>query len=75
MTELTAKYRALAAAITEQLGERVQPLGGSGRELGYALAPGDLLECCRLLRDSEALGFEMLMDLSGVDYLGYDRSA
>ncbi len=74
MTELTAKYRALAEAITEQLGERVRPLEGSTRELGYALEPADLLECCRVLRDSEALAFEMLMDLSGVDYLGYGRS-
>ena len=74
MTELTAKNRALAEVITEQLGERVQPLESSTRELGYALEPVDLLECCRVLRDSEALAFEMLMDLSGVDYLGYGRS-
>ena len=73
MTELTAKYSALAEAITAQLGERVQQLESSTGELGYAVEPADLLECCGVLRDSEALAFEMLMDLSGVDYLSYGR--
>lgn len=74
MTELSSKYAALAEAIEADLGGRVQRLETTTGELGYAVAPADLVECSRVLRDSEALGFESLMDLSGVDYLSYGRA-
>ena len=71
---LDDKHAAIAAAVEARLGERVQRLGNSAGELGYAVAPGDLLDCCRSLRDTEGLQFEMLMDLCGVDYLSYGRA-
>lgn len=74
VVELTEKYSLLAEAIAEQLGERIRPLESSTQELGYVIEPEDLLECCNLLRDSKILAFEMLMDVSGVDYLSYGRS-
>ena len=64
----------MAEAIESELGSRVQRLDSSTRELGYAVAPADLLDCCRVLRDAQALKFEMLMDLTGVDYLSYGRT-
>lgn len=73
MTELSAKDSALAEAIDAQLGDRLRPLEESRPELGYAVEPADLVDCCRALRDSSALAFEMLVDLCGVDYLSYGR--
>ena len=71
---LDDKHAAIAAAVEARLGERVQRLENTAGELGYAVAPGDLLDCCRILRDTEGLQFEMLMDLCGVDYLSYGRA-
>lgn len=71
---LDDKHAATAAAVEARLGERVQRLGNTAGELGYAVAPGDLLDCCRVFRDTEGLQFEMLMDLCGVDYLSYGRA-
>ena len=68
---LDDKHAAIAAAMEARLGERVQRLENAADELTYAVAPGDLLDCCRFLRDTEGLQFEMLMDLCGVDYLSY----
>jgi NADH-quinone oxidoreductase subunit C len=71
--ELTAKYAALAAAIEGRLGARVERLPTSTGELGFGVAPADLLEVCRTLRDTPELKFEMLMDVCGVDYQVYGR--
>ena len=40
-------------------------------ELTVEIASADLREVCRALRDEHEFGFEMLMDLAGVDYLEY----
>ena len=71
---LNDKHAATAAAVEARLGERVQRLENTAGELGYAVAPGDLLDCCRTLRDTQGLQFEMLMDICGVDYLSYGRA-
>ena len=71
---LDDKHAAIAAAVEARLGDRVQRLDNTAGELGYAVAPGDLLDCCRILRDTEGLQFEMLMDVCGVDYLSYGRA-
>ena len=72
--KLDDKHAAIAALVEANLGERVQRLENGAGELGYACAPADLVECCRTLRDTEGLQFEMLMDLCGVDYLSYGRA-
>lgn len=71
---LDNKLAAIAEAVEARLGERVQRLENTAGELGYAVAPDDLLDCCRILRDTEGLQFEMLMDVCGVDYLSYGRA-
>jgi NADH-quinone oxidoreductase subunit C len=65
----------LAARIERALGTRVRRYSGLGSEVSVELAAGsDLLEVARTLRDEPTLRFEMLMDLSGVDYLDYGRT-
>ena len=71
---LDEKLAAIAAAVEAHLGERTERLDNTAGELGYAVAPSDLVECCRILRDTEGLQFEMLMDVCGVDYLSYGRA-
>lgn len=71
--ELTPKYAALAAAIESKLALRLERLPTSTGELGYAVAPADLLDVCRALRDDPALAFEVLIDVCGVDYQAYGR--
>jgi NADH-quinone oxidoreductase subunit C len=71
--ELTPRYEALAGRVEALLGAKADRLPTSTGELGYRVAPADLLECCRQLRDDEALKFEMLMDVAGVDYRDYGR--
>jgi NADH-quinone oxidoreductase subunit C len=71
--ELTKRYAKLAEAVERRLGDRVTRLASSTGELGYQVAPDDLLECCRVLRDDDASKLEMLMDLSGIDYQTYGR--
>ena len=72
-TELTERYLRLAETIASRLGSRLTRVPGSPGELSYEVAPASLLECCQELCDTEALGFEMLMDLCGVDYCAYGR--
>ena len=38
------------------------------------VAPDDLLEVCQILRDEQPFQFEMLLDVSGVDYLDYGHA-
>ena len=69
MTEFSSKYAKLAEAIESKLGDKLTRLASSHGELGYQLAPADLIDVARILRDDDALRFESLMDLCGVDYL------
>jgi NADH-quinone oxidoreductase subunit C len=61
----------LAARLEDRLGGQIQGLEQARGELALALRPAQLSEVCRALRDE--LGFEMLMDLAGVDYLEYGQ--
>ncbi len=71
LKDLTPRYAALAAAIEAKLGARVSRLPTTTGELGFSVAPRDLVEVCRTLRDDASLKFEMLMDVCGVDYQSY----
>ncbi len=71
--ELSKKYHDLDTLIVECMDDKLERLPSSVGELGYLVAPDDLIECCTKLRDEPDLGFEMLMDVCGVDYLGYGR--
>ena len=71
--DLTPKYAALAAAIEAKLEGKAKRLPSRVGELGYEIAPADLIACCTVLRDDPELTFEMLMDLCGVDYQAYGQ--
>jgi NADH-quinone oxidoreductase subunit C len=61
----------LEAALKGALGERLQALTCDRGELTATVRAADLLDVARTLRDAEALKFEQLMDLAGVDYSAY----
>ncbi|MCP5473049.1 MAG: NADH-quinone oxidoreductase subunit C, partial [Sinobacteraceae bacterium] len=61
----------IAARIDAALGERVRRVDSLPDELTYEVEPARLLEVATLLRDAAELRFEQLMDVAGIDYLGY----
>jgi NADH-quinone oxidoreductase subunit C len=69
MSRIEATAQALAALI----GERAVRLPALAGEIAVDVAPADLVEVCRALRDGPGLAFEQLVDLSGIDYLDYGR--
>jgi NADH-quinone oxidoreductase subunit C len=71
---MSARVTALAALIAARLGERCTHVHRQAGELTIEVAPENLLEACRTLCEDPELGFEMLMDVCGVDYLDYGRS-
>ncbi|MBN2886329.1 MAG: NADH-quinone oxidoreductase subunit C [Chromatiaceae bacterium] len=70
----TARLDSLAAAIREEFAneeiELIQRLG----ELTLEVPAERVLDVCRRLRDRDALRFEQLIDLCGVDYAAYGHS-
>ncbi len=63
----------LAARIDAHLAGRVRSAAPGSLELTCEVAPENLLQVCRVLRDEPQLKFEMLMDVCGVDYLHYGQ--
>ena len=61
----------LAARLAVRFGESLRRVPSSCGELGYEVSPGELLATGTALRDE--FGFEMLIDVCGVDYLTYGR--
>ena len=61
----------IAARVDATLGERARRVDSLPDELTYEVEPARLLEVATLLRDAPELRFEQLMDVAGVDYLGY----
>ncbi len=57
--------------LTEALGAGVRVLSASGGAFVVEVPAGQWLETARILRDE--LAFEQLIDLCGVDYLGYGQ--
>jgi NADH-quinone oxidoreductase subunit C len=53
--------------------DKLERIASGVGELGYLVAPADLLDCAGKLRDEPDLGFEILIDICGVDYLTYGR--
>ena len=68
---MTERIEALALRVDAHLKGAVRRAPSLPDELAYDVEPAALLEVCRTLRDAPELKFEMLMDLAGVDYLGY----
>ncbi|MET0659968.1 MAG: NADH-quinone oxidoreductase subunit C [Steroidobacteraceae bacterium] len=70
---MPTRIETLASRMIARMGDRVQKVPSLAQELGYEVAPEQLLSVCRALRDDSELAFEQLIDLSGVDYLEYGR--
>ncbi len=68
---MSERYDTLAAQLDERFGEQIRRVPSTCGELTYELDKDDLIEVATALRNEGAFGFEMLMDVCGVDYLNY----
>jgi NADH-quinone oxidoreductase subunit C len=73
VTRVSAAIDSLAARVTEALGPAVTRLPAVAGELGFEVPSAALVESCTRLRDAPEFRFEVLIDLSGVDYLDYGQ--
>ena len=63
-----------AARLEKHFGDQLTVSGQADTVLTAEVAPENLLEVARTLRDHADFAFEQLTDLCGVDYLGYGQS-
>jgi NADH-quinone oxidoreductase subunit C len=68
---MSLKLDTLEAALGSVLGTKIKALKRDRGELTVTVGAADYLEAARTLRDHEALKFEQLVDLCGVDYQTY----
>jgi len=68
---MSESQETLAARIDERFGEQMRRVPSICGELTYELDKEDLAEIATALRNEADFGFEMLMDVCGVDYLSY----
>jgi len=68
---MSERYETLAARLDERFGEQIKRIESRCGELTYELDKSDLIEIATALRNEAEFGFEMLMDVCGVDYLRY----
>ena len=68
---MTNRYDTLAARIDERFGEQMIRVESICGELTYEVDKDDLHDVATALRNEAEFGFEMLMDVCGVDYLSY----
>jgi NADH-quinone oxidoreductase subunit C len=68
---MSERYETLAARINERFGERMQRVPSSCGELTYEVDKDELVSVATALRNEADFGFEMLMDVCGMDYLKY----
>jgi NADH-quinone oxidoreductase subunit C len=68
---MTTKLETLAAAITDELGPRIQSLTVALGEITLVVKAESYWESMRNLRDAPELAFDELIDLCGVDYSEY----
>jgi len=68
---MTDRHETLAARIEERFGEQAKRVVSSCGELTVEVDKDDLLTVSIALRNEPEFGFEMLMDVCGVDYLHY----
>jgi len=68
---MTQKLDTLQAALESTLGERIKTLVRARGEITITVPATRYLETARLLQGHEALKFEQLIDLAGLDYSDY----
>jgi NADH-quinone oxidoreductase subunit C len=72
MSNTVSDLQILQADLADAFADRLQSSQIAFKELSIEIAPNDLLTVATALRDKH--GFEMLIDLCGVDYLTYGES-
>ena len=65
------RYETLASQIDARFAEQVRRVPSTCGELTYELDKDNLIEIATALRNEADFGFEMLVDVCGVDYLSY----
>ena len=68
---MSERNETLAARINERFGEQVRRVPSTCGELTYEVDKDDLIAVATALRNEGDFGFEMLMDVCGVDYLNF----
>ena len=68
---MSDRIETLAARIDERFGEQMMRVESICGELTYELDKDDLVGIATALRNEGDFGFEMLMDVCGVDYLSF----
>ncbi|MBT8066095.1 MAG: NADH-quinone oxidoreductase subunit C [Gammaproteobacteria bacterium] len=68
---MSERLETLAGKLDERFGEQVRRVASNCGELTYEIDKDDLIEVATALRNEADFGFEMLMDVCGVDYLNY----
>ncbi len=71
---MSDRYETLAARIDARFGEQLSRVPSTCGELTYELDKSDLGEIATALRNEADFGFDMLMDVCGVDYLTYGQA-
>ncbi len=72
---MSAKLDQLSASLKAVLGGKITRQLVALDEITIECKSADYLEVCQLLRDSDGLKFEQLIDLCGVDYQAYGDGA
>jgi NADH-quinone oxidoreductase subunit C len=68
---MTDPQETLAAQVDQRFGDQVSRVASSCGELTIEVGKDDLIAVATALRNEADFGFEMLMDVCGVDYLNY----
>ena len=71
MTAFSARNKPLVQSLEDVLGEKISSLTEHRGQLTAVVATEHWLDVAFQLRDEPALRFEQLIDLCGIDYLGY----
>jgi NADH-quinone oxidoreductase subunit C len=72
---MTHSIQHLEAALSEVLGGKIKQLTSALGELTLTVSASDYLEVAQTLRDDARLGFEILIDLCGIDFSDYKEGA
>jgi len=62
----------IISALEGRFGDKIKAKAPESLDPHVVVEPADLVEVCRYLRDDPRLRFEMLVDISGVDFLETD---
>jgi NADH-quinone oxidoreductase subunit C len=73
--KVTTRIQTLEANLRAAFGDTIKTLTAAHGELTLVVSAADYLAVATTLRDRPELGFEELLDLCGVDYLGFGDGA